>query len=321
MRRFLANGDQGDDGSGGGPGCMRGALGSWQRCSPAALGPREAAARAPESAAPGELRVSRVPAPEGKQGVRTDRGDDFRAAGWPASQLATSASLAISPGRPRSLNAGLSDRGAAASRRVPSVADKEVFGADGHDSGRADDATSRAAGDLHDQLHGGGYGLLWRRDEHVAVSARTASSTGPIGGSSSRYSFPSESELVVAGPARLHTQRPGGRSDRVGWRLCRLRRRRSCLVPTSSQTIAGRSRRLRPGAMRALHGRGRLPAIGITRSANTQGCRPSAAYPGVRPDCRGQGLAATDRHPICTGLGLGGDDHQRYRKSADSGNR
>jgi hypothetical protein len=33
------------------------------------------------------------------------------------------------------------------------------------------------------------------------------------------------------------------------------------------------------------------------------------------------GLAATDRHPICTGLGLGGDDHQRYRKSADSGNR
>ena len=154
------------------------------------------------------LRV-RVPAPEGKQGVRTDRGDDFRAAGWPASQLATSASLAISPGRPRSLSAGLSDRGAAASRRVPSVADKEVFGADGHDSGRADDATSRAAGDLHDQLHGGGYGPLWRRDEHVAVSARTASSTGQIGGSSSRYSFPSESELVVAGPARLHMQRPG----------------------------------------------------------------------------------------------------------------
>lgn len=34
--------------------------------------------------------------------------------------------------------------------------------------------------------------------------------TGPIGGSSSRSSFPSESELVVAEPAWFRTQRPGG---------------------------------------------------------------------------------------------------------------
>ena len=46
------------------------------------------------------------------------------------------------------------------------------------------------------------------------------------------------------GPPGCIRRRPGGRSDRGGWRLCRSRRRRSCLVPTSSQTIARRSRRL-----------------------------------------------------------------------------
>ncbi len=43
----------------------------------------------------------------------------------------------------------------------------------------------RASGDLRDQLREGGSALLWHRDEHVAASARTASSTEPIGGSSS----------------------------------------------------------------------------------------------------------------------------------------
>jgi hypothetical protein len=43
---------------------MRGALGSWQRCSAAVLSPREEAARAPESAAPGDVEGRRPPAAE-----------------------------------------------------------------------------------------------------------------------------------------------------------------------------------------------------------------------------------------------------------------
>ena len=124
------------------------------------------------------------------------------------------------------------------------------------------------------------------------------------------------------GPPGCIRRRPGGRSDRGGWRLCRSRRRRSCLVPTSSKTIACRSRRLSLGLgpMRAWHARRRLPAIRIKCSANSR-VQAERGMSGCAFRLLEAGLAATDRHPICTGLGLGGDDHQRYRRSADSGNR
>jgi hypothetical protein len=153
----------------------------------------------------------------------------------------------------------------------PQSQTRRSFGADGHDSGRADDATSRAAGDLHDQLHGAATGCFGVATSMSPFPLAPRAALGRLEGRAAATRSRARASSLSPGPPGCIRRRPGGRSDRVGLRLCRSRRRRSCLVPTSLQTIACRSRRLRPGAMRAWHGRRRLPAIRIKCSANTQG--------------------------------------------------
>ena len=79
-----------------------------------------------------------------------------------------------------------------------------------------------------------------------------------------------ESSLSRGPPGCIRSARAGGATGSDG--DCDARAGEGAVwVPTSSQTIARRYRRLRPGADARLHGRRRLPAIRIRCSADTQG--------------------------------------------------